>query len=256
MDKTTLLERINQKQNQIVKIERSLAKNLAACSAEERDIINRFLETGDRTEYREYLKHNGLCWGGDAWARANDLYDARLTLQKYQNMLAAMEERDSVEKIGVIWQFLLEYKSLVINWLKDNAEMKIRYYEEEHKYCDMYNSRKYSSDELNDQWRIVKKYKNEIHPLTERFYSVRNGWNMEGLNKVLDKDIENRYFKLINQVTKYCGEIINAEGLRITKGELNGIVIGTEGKAKIETIGAGGYNIQCFHYRTLIKEVK
>ena len=39
-------------------------------------------------------------------------------------------------------------------------------------------------------------------------------------------------------------------------GDINGIIVGTEGKAKIQTIGAGGYNIQCFHFRTLIHEIK
>ena len=40
------------------------------------------------------------------------------------------------------------------------------------------------------------------------------------------------------------------------EGDINGIIVGTEGKAKIQTIGAGGYNIQCFHFRTLIHEIK
>ena len=33
---------------------------------------------------------------------------------------------------------------------------------------------------------------------------------------------------------------------------LNGYIIGTKGCCSIKTIGAGGYNIQCFHFRTLI----
>lgn len=53
------------------------------------------------------------------------------------------------------------------------------------------------------------------------------------------------------------GTITDAAALYIgPEGDINGIIVGTEGKAKIQTIGAGGYNIQCFHFRTLIHEIK
>lgn len=40
----------------------------------------------------------------------------------------------------------------------------------------------------------------------------------------------------------------------MTQNDLREKVINAE--AKIQTIGAGGYNIQCFHFRTLIHEYK
>ena len=53
------------------------------------------------------------------------------------------------------------------------------------------------------------------------------------------------------------GTITDASALYIgPEGDINGYIVGTEGEAKIQTIGAGGYNIQCFHFRTLIHEYK
>jgi len=60
---------------------------------------------------------------------------------------------------------------------------------------------------------------------------------------------------LISRVEKKVGEITNWKVYIATKS-LNGIVEGTRGKVKIETIGAGGYNIQCFHHRVLVNRVK
>lgn len=52
------------------------------------------------------------------------------------------------------------------------------------------------------------------------------------------------------------GEITDASGLSVgSKQDLNGFIVGTRGTAKVQTIGAGGYNIQCFHFRTLINAV-
>ena len=256
MDKITLTERINKKITDIAKANKSLAKYLAECTKEEATLINDYLLTGDKNPYRQWLKNNNRYYGGDAWSKAIDLYDAQNTLAKYQNMLKAIEERESTAKINTIWEFLLSYKELVIEWLKNNAINKDLYFKEESKYCDMANSRKYTKEELLKQENIYRKYKNQIHPLTNKYYSPRRGWDMAGLNKYLDKDIEDKYFQLIDQVTKITGEILSAEGLKIKAGELNGVIKGTKGIAKIHTISAGGYNIQCFHYRTLVKEVK
>ena len=56
------------------------------------------------------------------------------------------------------------------------------------------------------------------------------------------------------RVMDLAGNIIDASDLRIGKnGEINGIVIGDKNKVKVETISAGGYNIQCYHFRVLVK---
>lgn len=68
---------------------------------------------------------------------------------------------------------------------------------------------------------------------------------------------EIRRIDLINRVTKVVGEIKDASGLYFGKDDgINGIVIGTKGKAKVNTIGAGGYAVQVYHYRVLVHPVK
>lgn len=78
------------------------------------------------------------------------------------------------------------------------------------------------------------------------------------LIKTIAQEKLNKYYDLCNRITAEVGEIIDASGLSIgnQKGELNGIVKGTEGTARVETISAGGYNIQCFHYRVLVHKIR
>ena len=73
------------------------------------------------------------------------------------------------------------------------------------------------------------------------------------MNKDLDKEADAKYDDIVNRTIELVGKIIDASNLSIgMKGDLNGVIEGEKGKAKVETIGAGGYNIQCFHFRTLI----
>lgn len=67
---------------------------------------------------------------------------------------------------------------------------------------------------------------------------------------------------LWNRVKEITGDATDWSGLYLTHGNeweglaVNGIVTGTNGTARVETISAGGWNIQKFHYRTLVHEVR
>ena len=70
-------------------------------------------------------------------------------------------------------------------------------------------------------------------------------------------DTERARAEGLGRIMSTVGTITDTAALYIgPEGDINGIIVGTEGKAKIQTIGAGGYNIQCFHFRTLIHEIK
>lgn len=80
---------------------------------------------------------------------------------------------------------------------------------------------------------------------------------LEWLNKVLERERKQKLLDLFNRIYKVTGKIIDGTDLKINeKGNLDGIVKGEVSNVKVETVGAGGYNIQCFHFRTLVKKLK
>ena len=113
-------------------------------------------------------------------------------------------------------------------------------------------------------WKKVKEGKYEF------IYSYVHWATKEAavakLEKELEREKNRKYDFIIERTNKIVGEITDASNLRVgAKDDLNGIIYGTNGKAKVQTIGAGGYNTdiivnekhgQCFHFRTLIDEVK
>ena len=73
------------------------------------------------------------------------------------------------------------------------------------------------------------------------------------LRKDLDQEAAQKYDNIIERTNTIVGQITDASNLSVgASGDLNGYIIGTNGTAKVTTIGAGGYNIQCYHFRTLI----
>lgn len=77
--------------------------------------------------------------------------------------------------------------------------------------------------------------------------------SQEQIVKNIERESIAKEQMLIKRVNKAVGTILKSITLNVgINGELNGIIEGIKGKCKIETIYAGGYNIQCLHYRVLI----
>ena len=71
------------------------------------------------------------------------------------------------------------------------------------------------------------------------------------------KERDVKYRDFLNRIRKVAGDILDAKGLHIgEKGNVCGVVRGTEANAYVETIGAAGYNIVRFHYRVIVKAPK
>ena len=65
---------------------------------------------------------------------------------------------------------------------------------------------------------------------------------------------------LYHRVERITGEITDWSSVHATAGAqgmtvLNGFVVGKEGRCEVESILAGGYNIQRLHVRVLVKEI-
>lgn len=214
-----------------------------------------------------------------------DLHDAQLTLEKYQNMLNLEIAKDNEfenNRIQIIWEFLLNYKEQVAEYIRNNMKVLNEYYKLNSESCDFYNHKyMYIQNGMSEQqWKEKyaefrkqeRELKDAIHPYTQEvatrdWTSDNREYHVDGekLEVILLKDCKARYFQLVNEVTKITGIITDAQGLRIRAGELNGIIIGEKGKAKVQTFSAGGHSThiivnekhgQCFHYRTRVDAIR
>lgn len=112
-----------------------------------------------------------------------------------------------------------------------------------------HRERMYQDDKEMEYRDFIEKYS-----YTEReYYMGRSQKDFEEMVK-RDAQAEAKWWilDLISRVEKKVGEITEWK-LWFTSKALNGYVVGTKGSAVIETIIAGGYNIQRRHNRVLVK---
>lgn len=201
-----------------------------------------------------------------------DLEEAKAQLENYKNMLekeTGKKDELQTNKVEVIWEFLLNWKKEVIDfwstvevkYIQKFLELNKQSSDLHNNHYSLINSGEYTEEtykkKYNDLREKEKAARKNVNELVYKFYNVgTQSLDMDSVNKFLDKEVEARYFKLVNDVKKITGNITDARHLSISsKGDLNGYIVGELGTAKVQTIGAGGYNIQCFHYRTLVREL-
>lgn len=112
--------------------------------------------------------------------------------------------------------------------------------------------------ERNLDWKSIKERKAVFAGQTVMYMDsiYDDVKRLEWLEKTIEAEKKAKLFDLINRITDITGIIKDATGLRISNsGNLNGIIKGERANVKVETISAGGWNIQCFHYRTLVNKI-
>ena len=122
---------------------------------------------------------------------------------------------------------------LVESWVAYDIEARNRMYEKrrELEYKEFRKLYKYSEDE-------------SLKHTDEEF------------RKIEEREADLWLLNLYNRVKDITGEVTDCSGVTWGGKCLDGYGEGKKGRAIVETIGAGGYNIQRWHLRVLVKECK
>lgn len=232
----------------------------------------------------------------DIKSATSKLAEARETLANWQDKLNARITRDAYLEANtpeILKDFLESWKRHAIGYYQEKRIRFIKYREglkaEERaarlealqtlpsleKYRELYKGRELTDYDLANLWprrdvdaflsergleyhQIQKKLREAGDQITLRLLEIHNEDEREAwLEKTMEEEKRAKLLDLIGRIMSTVGTITDAAALYIgPEGDINGIIVGTEGKAKIQTIGAGGYNIQCFHFRTLIHEIR
>ena len=234
------------------------------------------VEYVDGIEKRDYRDNSEVFWticdietiDYDIARAGRDITDKQKSLDEYKAQFTTEVEKANSRNIPAILEFLDMWKARVTEYYHKEfpkfLEAKKEWHEVQNKNCDWHNHGAWQmrKDNPEEYKRIEKEYKEYRANYMARWnfifeYVDGSVFNDEKLAKDLQRDANAKYDFIIERTNAIVGTITNASGLYIgDKGDLNGFIIGERGTAKVETIGAGGYNIQCYHFRTLIHEVK
>lgn len=250
MKSTELRERLNKSEDNIAKIKKTIERHF-----------------NQAQKKRAIIESNG--WILDRWQYVGGgptpNEEAYWTICEYDDKISDMEgakkKLAEAEKVRDNWQAKLDRQleleskiqneipevfkqvknDLVNEWVLYDIAEREKMKDLKAQYREKYTNWR----EFNTNWRKLYTYTREdsLNKTDEEF------------RKIAEKDAEAWLLDLYNRVFAITGKITDCSGVTWGGKCLDGIVIGENGTAVVNTIEAGGYNIQRLHLRTLVKEV-
>lgn len=249
-------EKLEKAQEVVAKKEGTLKKHEAKAEKLRKQIIARGWDLNkDRYQKADTEEHHDCYW----------------TFCDYSHAL------DDIERTKKVIE---EKKAIVAKWADKEAEAK-KVEAEKEMFPEILKDFQQSVIDMWDRWDLNRRerlraeykkmeeedtdrlgmgaYKAFIKKYTYRAYEFAFHTSTEEIHKENVRHSEILLKNLWNRVKEKVGEATDWAGLYVTQGNewegavVNGVVKGTKGTAYVETIGAGGWNIQKFHYRTLVK---
>ena len=232
----TLSERIANAENKIGKKQITIAKKQAMIAKKQQLLETKYLVNSDSPEALT-LKWDIEHYTDDISRLEREINETTLSLAEYRKQLTGLMERVSVliTDIPDVLKGLQE--ELVERWDKWDIERRDRIQADYRELDYKEFSKKYTHAEV-----------------------VFKGKSDEQIHDDNVQSAENLIIDLIYRVRKITGEITDWSNICASAGTggftvLNGTVIGKEGIACVESITAGGYNIQRLHIRVLVYSV-
>ena len=195
-----------------------------------------------KREYQNYLENID----GEI-SRANyELNEAREVINKYQKQLEAETAKQNT--LADVPEVLKKFREeLIVAWDKYDLWKQEQIIKEYRELCSAKKEWREMYRTLSDRWG-------------RGWYEFRD-FNAEYIHKTNVTAADTLVMNLIDRTVEIAGKITDCQYLTLDRDNqgysiINGIVIGEKGKARVESIGAGGYNIQRYHIRVLVKEVR
>lgn len=244
----TLKERISKAQEKIEKKQNTIIKKTARIEKISNKIMKEFgidPKTYNRYDWREFGEEKGyqLYWDlcdianleDDIERGKGEIEETKKTLEKYEAQLAGEIEKESVLIREIPESMKMMQTQLVEKWdewdIARRDMIKVKY--REMGYREFFQ--KYSGAD----YEMIYKTNEQLHNANMR-------------------DAEMLIINLFYRIKDITGEVTSWAGIHCTQGNmgavLNGVVTGKEGRARVESILAGGYNIQRLHVRVLVHE--
>jgi hypothetical protein len=226
--------------------------------------LNKKLERINAAKATDWEKNPYCYQESDLNYTTRDIQEAEEILASLKADLVTAKEKAASRNVKVIIDFLEDWKTKVNNYYHELLPQYLKAKERLNKELEgldiAYSNEDYRTyrklkHEFQTTWNFYEKWltKKYSHETKQYYYVI----DEEKLTKHLKREAEAKYDDIINRTNKIVGTITDATHLHIgVKGDLEGYIIGDYGKAHVQTIGAGGYNVQCFHFRTLVKECK
>lgn len=242
-----LKERIEKKQAQIEKKQNTITKKQAQiakkqATLEKMGFNENTMDFGDNRDAR-WIDYDIRNLKRDIERGASEIEECKKTLEKYQKQLAGEIEKEETFIKEVPQAMKTLEVELIEQWDKDDQRRRA-FLQKEMKRLEEEKGGREGHREF------MRKY----HYSGYEFTMITD----EEIHKANVKDARMFILDLLNRVKDITGEVTDWNGIRLQRGNifpvLNGIVIGKEGRAEVESILAGGYNIQRLHVRVLVKK--
>lgn len=272
-------ERIAKVEEKIVKIEKRIKKWSEGLSEEAKEMAKR--RCNRELTYKQWLDwltendRNPNVYNQEFYYKAPnaseylaalcDLEEEQRKLEKYKNAVIKLADFEKEEKIPALVEFLNNWKKETKEYIIELANTLDELKEANYNLYLKFGIRYTQSEEYQNNIEIIR----SMPGIVRDIYDSRsvNSVDEKRLDNILEREATAKYKDLVKRISTIVGNIEDVSNLSIGRqsGELNGIVKGDKGKAKIFTIGAGGENTdiivnskhgQIYHYRVLVKPVK